>query len=339
MTMSSRNRLIVAFVFALVSGAIAWRAQYVVHADGGDYLMLWRATRILLSGGDPYQLAWWKDLRAAQTPFYYPLPAIGMGLPFIWLSQRDAAIAFTVCSAALLGFVLTRRDFDRVPILFSVSFLFTAQLAQTSFLILALALLPSLAWLTVMKPNIGLAMFVYRLQWRTVALGSVLILGTVLAWPGWPAEWIALVRESPVHHPPLVTGVGLVTVLALLRWRRPEARLLLAMSLVPHALYFYDELPLWLVAGSRRQAMVLAASSWLGWVGWVATSGGPSGGPRLIDTPIWVVASLYVPSLLMVLTRPNEGAVPVWLEQLAMPLPRWIRGSAPPPDVALSVDH
>jgi hypothetical protein len=330
---SARNRLLVAAGFALVAGLIAWRAQYIARAGGGDFLMLWRATRIVLSGGDPYLLKWWTDLRAAQTPFYYPLPAIGIGLPFVWLRAQDAAVAFVALSAGLLGFILSKYDLDRLAIVFSVPFVFAAQLSQTTFLIVALGLLPALAGLTVMKPNIGLALFAYRPAWRTAVLGAALLLGSVVFWPWWPREWVGLVRDSPVHHSPLSTGVGAVAVLALLRWRRPEARLLFAMSVIPHALYFYDELPLWLVAASRRQAMMLTASSWLGWVGWVATSGAP-GGPLLIDTPVWVVVALYLPSLLMVLARENVGDVPDWLERLIAPLPAWLRGTSLRPELA-----
>lgn len=38
----------------------------------------------------------------------------------------------------------------------------------------------------------------------------------------------------------------------------PEARLLLATTIVPHGLYFYDE-PLFRIAQPARESMVLAA--------------------------------------------------------------------------------
>jgi hypothetical protein len=43
----------------------------------------------------------------------------------------------------------------------------------------------------------------------------------------------------------------------------------------------------------------------------------------------WVTVSLYVPALIMVLARPNEGEVPIWLEQAIRWAPTWLRGSAP----------
>lgn len=320
-------RVAIAMLFALAAGAICWRAQYVAHALGGDNLMIWRAAHIVLDGGDPYRLMWWMELPALHTPFNYPLPAVAMGLPFVWLRQQTAAIAFVATSAALLGFAITRRNLDRIAILFSVPFIFAAQLSQTSFLILALALLPATAGLTVMKPNIGLALFVWRPRWWAVFSGGLLLVGTIVISPEWPAEWLALVRSSPTHSAPIATGIGALALLAVLRWRRPEARLLIAMTLIPHGLYFYDELPLWLVASSRREALVLTGASWIGWVLWLATSEG-SGAPRLHDAALWLVASIYLPCLWLVLRRPNVGQVPEFVERAVGRLPIAIRGRA-----------
>jgi hypothetical protein len=190
---------------------------------------------------------------------------------------------------------------------------------------LALALLPGAAGLTVMKPNVGLALFAWRPAWRTVVVGSALIIGTVAVAPDWIPRWLHLVRTSPTHRAPLFVGVGAVCLLALLRWRRPEARLLAAMTLIPHGLYFYDELPLWLIARSRRDALVLSGASWVSWVVWIITSDGP----HLRDVGPWLVLFLYLPCLALVLSRPNEGPMPSWVESSVRRLPKWIRGNAP----------
>ena len=97
-----------------------------------------------------------------------------------------------------------------------------------------------------------------------------------------------------------------------------------AMTVIPHGLYFYDELPLWLVADSRREAIALSVSSWLGWFAWNVASPGP----RVVDSSSWSVTSLYIPALLMVLRRPNQGAVPAWIERVVSQAPLWVRGSA-----------
>lgn len=285
-----------ALLFSLVAGLVAVRAQYIIGSNGGDHRILWNAAHVLLSGGNPY---------APQSiPFltlYYPLPAVLVASAFAWLPLSLAATVFVVLSAALLGYAITSDGFDRVPILLSVPFLAAAQFAQTSPFVMAAALLPALAGLIVVKPNLGAALFVWRPSLRT-ALFAVVVLSVSLAVsPEWPARWLAKVRASPSHHAPWTVGVGAVGLLALVRWRRPEARLLVAMTLIPHALLFYDELPLFLIAQSRREAMALVISSWVGLFAWMATSRGPA----LLDIQPWSVASVYLPALVIVLRRAN----------------------------------
>lgn len=323
---SVAGRLLVATLFALIAGAIAWRAQYVAHGGGSDHVILQRAARIFLAGGDPYQLVGASQLPTLFWRFFYPLPSIVLGFPFVWMDPERAAIAFIAGSSWLLGFALTREGFERVPMALSVSFLAAAQFAQSSPLILALALFPATRALSMLKPNIGLAIFAWRPAWRNFALAAALFLLPLVFWPDWPRRWLISVRSSPAHHAPALIGVGMAALLSALRWRRPEARLLFAMTIIPHGLYFYDELPLWLVTRTRREAIALAAFSWLGWLAWNFASPGP----RVVDAQPWTVASLYIPALIMVLRRPNEGAVPPWIERLALRAPDWLRGSSSP---------
>jgi hypothetical protein len=77
------------------------------------------------------------------------------------------------------------------------------------------------------------------------------------------------------------------------------------MAMIPHGLYFYDELPLLLVAQTRRETMLLAVASWLGLLLWMATSPGPS----IVDMKRWVVWTLYLPAAALILMRPNEATV------------------------------
>jgi hypothetical protein len=309
--------------FALVATAISWRAQYVAHGNGSDHVLLYRAAKTLLAGGDPYQIGPGGQLPGVNLRLFYPLPSVALGLPFVWLSPENAAIAFVACSAALLGFALTREGFDRVPLLLSVSFLAAAQFAQSTPLILALALIPATRALSMLKPNIGLAIFAWQPSFKNVMLACAIFVIPAVLWPSWPRSWYASVHGSPAHHAPALTGVGALALLSILRWRRPEGRLLFAMTVLPHGLYFYDELPLWLLAQTRREAIVLTLTSWLGWLGWNIASPGP----RVPDSAPWAVAALYLPALVMLLRRPNAGQIPVVLEPVVARLPRWIRGS------------
>ena len=322
------TRMALAFLFAAVAGAISWRAQFVANGNGSDHVIIQRAAQAFLAGRDPYRLGPENQLPELFWRFFYPLPSIVLGLPFVWMDERWAAIAFTTCSAWLLVFLMTRDELERLPMFLSVSFFAAAQFAQSTPLILALALVPALRGLTLLKPNLGVALFAWRPAWRTIIVAAAIFGVSILFWPEWPRRWLISVRSSPAHHAPALTGIGAVALLSILRWRRPEGRLLFAMTVIPHGLYFYDELPLWLVATSRRQALVLSFCSWLGWFLWNATSPGPA----IADSSVWSVASIYVPALIILLRRPNEGLVPAWLERLLAPLPGWLRGSSPSVD-------
>ena len=292
------NRIAVCLLFSAIAGFVAFWAQHFHRAQGGDHLILWQSARTVLEGGTPYQ-----DDPNTFKRLFYPLPAVLFGLPFVWLSPENAAVAFITCSAAVLGFAITRDGFARVSIVFSICFLSAAQLAQTSILLLGFALIPMLRGLLVLKPNIGLALFAWRPSLRAALLAAGILLLSFLVLPSWPAHWLAVSRDFPAHHSPMRTGVGACGLLGLLRWRRPEARLLVAMTVIPHGLYFYDDLPLWLVAATSRESIILSACSWLGWFGWLATTDGTS-------TAIapWLAAALYVPCTIMVLRRPNSAA-------------------------------
>ena len=102
--------------------------------------------------------------------------------------------------------------------------------------------------------------------------------------------------------------------MALLRWRRPEARLVAAMACVPQLMYFADQLPLWLVARTRRETMVLSAVSATAWVASLLVNIQADRQPAFSSVP-YVLAGVYLPVLVMVLRRPNEGPLPEWVER------------------------
>jgi len=302
----------------VISAAVAWRAQFIVHSEGGDHVLLWRAARDLAAGVSPYAHPPNPSLQ-----LYYPLPAAFLAAPFAWLPVTAAAFCFVCVSSVLLAFAMTRDGFERVAVFVSVPFLVGVQFAQSTPIVLAFGMLPALAGLAAVKPNIALALFSWRSPSRVaIAIAVVVLAVSIILSPSWLAEWLAAVKRSPGHHAPWTMGFGAVTPLALLRWRRPEARLLFVMAIVPHGLFFYDELPLWLVAKSRRESMLLCLASWIGWFGWIAVSPGPN----KVDMAPWVIGTLYIPALVMVLMRRNKGDLPSWMERATRQMPAWIRG-------------
>jgi hypothetical protein len=99
-------------------------------------------------------------------------------------------------------------------------------------------------------------------------------------------------------------------LIVLLRWRRPEARLVALLALIPQTLAGYDALPLVLVASSRKEAMTFA---WLSFVALPFLTHRAGTGDAFIaaiqrDSPVFLL-TLYAPAVIMILRRPNREAL------------------------------
>jgi hypothetical protein len=320
-----RARLALAGLAGIIAGSLAAYTQIVTGPPGSDYRFVWEGAVNVLRGVDPYNIQ-----NGAVPPlvhrFFYPLPGVLLGMPFAWLGVSLAAVCFSTASGAFLMFAMTRDGFERVPLVLSVPFLVAAKISQTTPLVTALALTPALAALSFLKPNIGLALFTRSPKLAPLIGGAILFGAAWIAFPSWPQHWLMTLHNSPVHFSPMRTSLGAAGLLGLLRWRRPEARLLVAMTIIPHGLEFYDEIPLWLVAATRREAMFLTLASWVGCLAWLGFGDG-----AFMHSPPWSTAFLYVPAAALVLRRKNEGEVPAWLESWVSALPSFLRGSAAAP--------
>ena len=187
-----------------------------------------------------------------------------------------------------------------------------------------------------MKPNLGLAAFAARPTWRAV-WGTVVLCAAAFALePAWPMFWLRQLFAMKGgdthmvlgHLSPIMVPGGVVLVLALLRWRRPEARMLFVLSLVPQTMTFHDVLPVMLVAQTFRQSLSLGLLSHAAFL--LARS------ELITETDVGVMFHntaplalwlMYVPALILILKRPNVGTVASRLEQFTTRLPRWIRGT------------
>lgn len=311
---------VVAGALSLVLGAIRARADATLH-PGGDFRVPVAAARALVAGDNPYHVI--RAEASADDPgaaFYYPLPAAFVALPFLTLPLSVAGALFFGLSSGLLAFLITRHGFDRLPLFFSTSFVFAAAAAQWSPLLMAAALGAGLQGLLVVKPTIGAALFVWRPSW-TGMLGSLVLIAVAFAWqPGWFADWMAAFAGGGTifHRAPIAFGVlGPVLLLAVLRWRRPEARLLLALACMPQFPFFYDQLPLWFIPQSRREALNLSWCSFAAFGAWLVFAfDWETHTVHYASAAPYVLVLLYLPCLIMILRRPNEGAVPRWVERL-----------------------
>jgi hypothetical protein len=121
------------------------------------------------------------------------------------------------------------------------------------------ALTPSLGFLLACKPTIGAALFAGYPTRRAFITASVFALTSVVIYPSWPWYWFEGLRHTahmtaPVTH---LTAGGPLLLLALLKWRRPEARILAALSCVPHTTLLYETVPLFLIVRRWYEGVVL----------------------------------------------------------------------------------
>jgi len=177
------------------------------------------------------------------------------------------------------------------------------------------------------KPNLGLAILGWTLSWR-MALGMVAFAAlTLVLLPDWPGRWLESLRKSEFHFSPLRVGVGSLILLAFVKWRRPEARLLAVLGVVPSSPFVYEALPLFVVSRSRLETYALVIGSDIAFGVYVLARGAERA-TYLRLTGLAVVLAMQLPALYMVLRRPNEGCVPDWLERASRNLPPGLRGRA-----------
>jgi hypothetical protein len=289
----------------------------MAHVDylAKDFTPPWFAARTLLLGQNPYRVMQATGSYPFGTPFFFPLPAALLAIPFAPLNGLAAGVAFTALSFGVLGFALTREGYERLPLLVSFPAVMAATLGQWSPLIAAATMLPALQFVAAAKPTLGLAMFAYRPSRAGVIGVLVLVVLSFIVLPSWVAGWRGSTAEAVRVHSAPVTwggGLGVLLVASLLGWRDRGARLLLVMALVPQMALFYDQLLLHQTARTRREMLALVAAGWAGGLVWAIRSPGGNGVEQPAKTIILV--SCYLPALLVVmrhaLSRRDDSPAP-----------------------------
>jgi hypothetical protein len=307
---TNARRVILAAAAALIAGLIAYQLPRDIRQS--DFAQVWAAARGWRHGMDPYEVVGPDRVFRWQFPLLYPLPAVIVGLPFSWLSLPWADACFVASGAAAFLWAVT-RDGLRTPRLWglaSLPFCYAVATSQWSPLITASVLTPLLAPLWVCKPTIGASLLIAYPRRSTLVAGLLFLLVSVAVHPVWVRDWIAGLSTAPHVVAPLrQTFAGLFVLLALTRWRRPEARLLVALACLPQTPLLYEAVPLFLIPKKHWEGVALVMLSLVAWLVWQAET--VSGYDAIMAASgrlmVWC---LYLPATFFVLQRPN-----VWVDR------------------------
>jgi hypothetical protein len=322
------RRLFVAVVigvFSAVWTTVRLRAE--LHA--GDFGQIWFAARALLSGGDPYDLIGPGKPFAMDFSFRYPLPAVLVAVPMTPLNDYVASGLVIGLGLGCLAWALMRNGHAPLLGLMSAAIASALSSVQWSPLLAAATVLAPLGVLYVAKPTIGLAMFIARPSRWAIVGGIGLMVVAFLIQPNWLAQWRnALTDRTGTATLALHPG-GALALLALIKWRRPEARMLAVLACVPMTPALYETVPLLLIPRRWWEAALLVAASYgvAGWVMRMPLRDIRDYAPLMATSADAIALTLLPLATFMVLRRPNEGSIPAWLERRIVRWPRSLRGT------------
>lgn len=295
--------ILIAVSVGVLSALLCYIRLVALDRGAGDLSWAIRGAAQLWSGHNPYHdPALGRDKPYPfNDPLFYPLPALFIATPLMWVPRPLAGALFVGGSIGLLCWGIGRDGWRLWPLLLSAPLWSAVFTVQWSPLLVAAALSPALLPLTLAKPNVGLPLLLAAPTRRRLAWCAALVAVSMVVLPSWPLDWLRNARQHTVFVPALLFP-GTIVLLAAWRWRDPRARLLLLTALMPQRA-IYDQLGLWLVARSWQQALLLSVGSWITLIGWWL-------GPTVVQR--WIVVWLYLPSFAMLVwptLQPLIGSV------------------------------
>lgn len=299
--MSARQQqLATTIAAALVAGAWATFLR-VQHPDApSDLTPVLLGAEAFLAGENPY-VAVDRSPRWAGG-LLYPFTAVTALLPFAWMPDLVINVAWVAISAGWLAWMLSKDGITpRLVMLMSPAMIHAVHTSQWTPILTAAALSRWGGWLLACKPTTAVWLLTWAPRLRHVLSAAVLIVVSLLLWPRWPIAWQAALDRAIYTVWPLALPLAPLVLAALLRWRDPGARLLVAMALVPHTTQIYETLPLFLIATTWVDAGVL-------WTGSVLVTAVHSAMGPYPNATEWTRASgrlivwlVYLPALVIVL--------------------------------------
>jgi hypothetical protein len=296
------------WLLPLLVGVLTFGFVWVGQAPPGvfaDFDYIWAGGVAVWQGTDPYTAV------PDRAPYYYPATAAVLMAPFAPLPRQLAVALFTALGMTLLAFSVT--GYRRWIVLSAPALQALLYGHWTPWLTAAVGL-PWLGFIWAVKPNIGLALFGGWPSRAALYGGLAVVVLSFLVIPTWPADWLKALQTTTHYLAPIQRPGGFLLLLAWLRWREPEARLLGALAVIPHSAIPYELLPLLLIPQTRRRFLVLMGLTYLavGWVEWGINYDmiWPRAGAEMVRQVQdirwpWFLFLVYLPCLWMVLRRPS----------------------------------
>ena len=153
-------------------------------------------------------------------------------LPLGLLRQTTAEAVFVGVGMAALAYAGLSIRLTLLIACASAAALVNVAMGQWSPLLTASAVLPNLGFVLAAKPSIGLVIAAGYLTRRALVLAVALTVREPGGVAGVAAR-VAAERPRRIHVSPLLRPGGVLLLLALVRWRRPEARMLATFACVP----------------------------------------------------------------------------------------------------------
>jgi hypothetical protein len=295
--------LFIAAGIGIVCGLICLFALIQRNYSASDFQFPLEAARALLLKTNPYTAVIPRGNYPFDQYFYYPIIAAFFSIPFTWLPDQLAGAAFIGVTSGLLAYVLARKDRWRLGLFLSAPAFVTIYTAQWSFLIAAFLLIPQFQFLLLCKPNIGMAAFLYQPTIKGI-ISILLGIGiSLIFFPTWVMDWLrTLSYTARFHIPPVFSLLILFSVFCLIKFKLPEGRLLMALLIVPQALFFYDQLLLWFVPKTSIELWGFNLLSWIGYIIWrIQLKGLPDTGQFVPTAKPFVLWFIYFPAIIILL--------------------------------------
>lgn len=257
------------------------------------------SSRRLLAGENPYEACYtlYNDRPAAA----YPMTALIAFLPFAALpgNYLPPALIWGLMNGLLVYGLLSTGKPWKFLIFLSAPYWLCFAYHQFSVLIAAVALLPSLLPLALVKPQNGLPVILTNLTWRRLVGMVLFLVVTFVVYPTWLGDWYSgSARNYDGIIPWLMFPLSMLLLAGLFWLRDPRVRFLLLTACMPQRA-LYDLVPLFLLPRTLRQMLAACFASWMGFalLLWI-------GGRVPPQTNVLVsLVSVYLPILAMLILR------------------------------------